>query len=414
MTRSPNGREVDRVTRLQQLLVRLAPLLLLAALALLVAACVPGTGGAPGSGAPTPTPSHSQAPLAPAKPGANPFDLLAWLFTPIFQTLFIALVALDTLTGNIVIAILLLTVILKVITTPITRKQLVSSRQTQLLQPEIKELQRKYKGDRVKQQNAVQEFYRQRGINPAGGCLPMLVTMGLLIPMYSVFSQGLTNYDITAMLKVGPIDFGQIFGITCQPGATTGPMFDQFGHVTNPCLNPWAFGINWGIPEPYTTGLFILGFGVSILAIISSLVQLLSSRQMLPPYDPRTADDTNVKTQRQMAYFLPFISILYGGIVPAGLMLYWIASSVISIGQQFFVVGFGGIFPLFGRTPRFARDYRPRYHVTLPEPKPITKSGNAPSAAERSKAVDRELSARTTIRPNPNNRAKSGRRGRRR
>jgi YidC/Oxa1 family membrane protein insertase len=398
------------VTRLQYHLVRLAPILAFAAIALIVAACVPQTGTAGASGA---SPSFSQAPLEPAKPGASPFDMIAWLFTPIFQTLFISLVVLDSATGNIVIAILLLTVIIKLVTTPITRKQLVSSRQSQLLQPEIKEIQRKYKGDRTKQQAAVSEFYKQRGVNPAGGCLPMVVTMGLLIPMYTVFSQGLTNYDITKMLIVGPIDFGQILGITCQPGATTGPLFDQHGHVINPCLNPWAFGINWGIPEPYTTGLFIMGFGLSILAIISSLVQLLSSRQMLPPLDPRTADDTNVKTQRQMAYFLPFISILYGGVVPAGLMLYWIASSVMAIGQQFLVLGFGGMFPLFGWNPRFARDYRPRYHVTVPELLP-PKPGETPSVAERSKAVDRDLSARSTIRPNPNSRAKSGRRGRRR
>ncbi len=411
MTRSPNGYENDSVTRLQHLLVRLAPLLLLGAITLIVAACVPsGSGaGASGSGA-LASPVHSQAPLEPAHLTASPFDLLATLFTPIFQLLFISLVVLYKLSGNMLVAILLLTVILKAITTPITRKQLVSSRMTQLLQPEVKEIQRKYKGDRVKQQAAVQEYYRQRGVNPAGGCLPMLLTMGLLIPMYSVFSQGLTNYDITPMLRVGPIDFGQILGVTC-PNAVSGPQFNAVhGYVTNPCLAATDFGINWGIPEPMTTGLFIAGFGLSILAIISSLVQLLSSRQMLPPIDPRTADDANVKTQRQMAYFLPFISILYGGVVPAGLMLYWIASSAISIGQQFLVLGFGGMFPLFGWTPRFARDYRPRYHVTLPEP---IKTGATTGAAERSKIVDRDLSARSTIRPNPN-RSRSGRRGRRR
>lgn len=410
MTRSPNGYENDRVTRLQHLLVRLAPLLLLGALTLVLAACVPATGGAGGSGAPSPT--HSQAPLEPAHLGASPFDLLAWLFTPIFQTLFIALVALYKVTGSMLVAILLLTIILKVVTMPVTRKQLVSSRQTQLLQPEVKEIQRKYKGDRVKQQAAVQEFYKQRGVNPAGGCLPMLVTMGLLIPMYSVFSQGLQNYDVTAMLRVGPIDFGKILGVTC-PNAVNGPQFNAVhGYVTNPCLGATELGINWGIPEPVTTGLFVFGFGLSILAIISSLVQLLSSRQMLPPIDPRTADDANTKTQRQMAYFLPFLSILYGGILPAGLMLYWIASSVISIAQQFLVLGFGGMFPLFGWNPQFAQDYRPRYHVTLPEPSAV-KAGPSTSAAERSKTVDRDISARSTIRPNPN-RSRSGRRGRRR
>jgi YidC/Oxa1 family membrane protein insertase len=398
------------VTRLQQLLVRLAPLLFLVAIALIVGACAPATTtpGASGSA----SPSFSQAPLAPAQLTGNPMDLLAWLFTPIFQALFIVLVVLDTATkviwsqGNIAIAIILLTVILKVATTPVSRKQLVSSRQTQLLQPEIKDIQRKYKGDRVKQQAATQEFYKQRGINPAGGCLPALLTMGLLIPMYSVISQGLTNYDITPMLQIFGFDLAAALNITCDAA----PVFNATGQVMNPCLNPVAFGINWSFPEPMTTGIYILGFGISILAIISAMTQLVSSRQMLPPQDPRMADDPNAKVQRQMAYFLPLISILYGGMLPAGLFLYWIFSSIIQVGQQFLVMGFGGTFPLFGWYPEFARNHTPRYHVTLPEPKPI-EPGTPTSAAERSKALDRDLSAQSTIRPN---RTRSGRRGRRR
>ena len=399
MTRSANGYE-NRVTRLKQLLVRLAPVLFLLALALVVSACLPGSGG---NGSPAPTPSPSQAPLHPASPGANPMDLLAWAFTPIFQALFIALVLLDQLVGNIVIAIILLTIILKLLTTPITRKQLVSSRQMQMLAPEVKEIQRKFKGDRVKSQAATQEFYKQRGINPAGGCLPTLLQMVLLIPMYSVFSQGLTNHNINQMLNV----FGwQIMEFKCAAA----PIFNAAGQVTNPCLNPVAFGINWSYPEPVTTGLAIAGFGISILAIISSLVQLVASRQMLQPVDPRMADDPNVKVQRQMAYFLPLISILYGGMLPAGLFLYWIFSTVIQVIQQFFVLGFGGMFPLFGWQPGFARSHSPRYPVRLPEPKPL-EPGQSKSAAERSKTVDRDLSARSTIRPN---RSRGGRRGRRR
>jgi YidC/Oxa1 family membrane protein insertase len=399
------------VIRLQQLLVRLAPLLFLVVMALVVSACVPGTTTVPG-GSPGASPSFSQAPLAPAQLTGNPMDLLAWLFTPIFQALFIVLVVLDTATkviwseGNIAIAIILLTVILKVATTPITKKQLVSSRQTQLLQPEIKDIQRKYKGDRVKQQGATQEYYKQRGINPAGGCLPALLTMGLLIPMYSVISQGLTNYDITPMLQVFGVNLAEPLGIVCAPA----PIFNAAGQVTNPCLNPIAFGINWSYPEPTTTGLAILGFGISILAIISSGIQFVASRQMLAPLDPRMKDDPNIKVQRQMAYFLPLISILYGGMLPAGLFLYWIFSSIIQVGQQFLVMGFGGTFPLFGWYPEFARNHTPRYHVTLPEPKPI-EPGTPTSAAERSKTLDRDISAQSTIRPN---RTRSGRRGRRR
>ncbi len=393
------------MTRTKPLLVRLAPILLLVAVAILLAACVPA-GSAPSGGSGAPSPSHSQAPLTPASPGANPVDLLSWLFNPIFQLLFIGLVFLDQLSGSILIAILLLTVLLRLLVVPLYRRQLTSTRRMQLVQPEVKELQRKYKGDRVKQQAAVSEFYKQRGISQAGGCLPSLLTMGLLIPMYSVFSQGLTNFDPSAMWNVFGIDLFPALTASCA----SAPTFDAAGHVTNACLHPLAFGINWGIPEPATTGLAIAGFGISILALMSSLVQLIASRMTLPPHDPRTADDQNTKVQRQMAYFLPLISILYGGFLPAGLFLYWIASTIIQIIQQYFVIGWGGMFPLLGWFPEFARNHSPRFPVTIPTPKPPAP-GQPPSAASRSKTVDRDLSARSTIRPN---RSRSGRRGRRR
>jgi YidC/Oxa1 family membrane protein insertase len=387
------------VTRLQEQLVRLAPILLLLAITLLVAACAPGSGTSGGS--PTPSPTLSQAPLTPSSPGANPVELLAWLFTPIFQGLFLVLVALNEVTGSIILAIIGLTILIRVAVIPLYRKQLVSSRQMQLLQPEIKELQRKYKGDRAKQQAAVQEFYKQRGVNPASGCLPILLQFGLLIPMYSVFNQGLTNHDVNPMLNVFGVKLGQL---ACDSQA----VFSSAGHVTNACLKPFEFGINWGIAEPATTGLYVAGFGISFLAILSSLIQLVASRMTLPPGDPKN-DDQNVKIQRQMAYFLPLISILYGGFLPAGLFLYWITATVIQIIQQYLILGWGGMFPLFGWYPEFARGHSPRFPVQIPTAKPPSP-GQPTSAAERSRSVDRDLSARTTIRPN----RRGGRRGRRR
>ena len=119
---------------------------------------------------------------------------------------------------------------------PLYRRQLVSTRQMQLIQPEVKELQRKYKGDRVKQQAATQEYYRQRGINPAGGCLPIILQFGLLIPMYSVISQGLTNYDPSAMWHV--FGFNLFPGIVCP----TAPEFNSAGHVINAVPQPGRRG----------------------------------------------------------------------------------------------------------------------------------------------------------------------------
>ena len=101
---------------------------------------------------------------------------------------------------------------------------------------------------------------------------------------------------------------------------------------------------------------------------------------------------------------------MYGGILPAGLFLYWITATIIQIIQQYFILGWGGMFPLFGWYPEFARNHTPRFPVKLPEPKPPTP-GQPNGAAERAKSVDRDLSAKSTIRPN---RTRSGRRGRRR
>ena len=394
------------MTRFSPLLARLAPILFLVGIALVVAACIPGTNVGVG---PNGSPIPSQAPLQPASPGANPIDLLSWLFTPIFQALFIVLVFFDRITriftpeGNIVVAIILLTVLIRVLVVPLYRRQLVSTRQMQLIQPEVKELQRKYKGDRVKQQAATQEYYRQRGVNPAGGCLPIILQFGLLIPMYSVISQGLTNYDPSAMWH--------IFGINLFPGIVcpTAPEFNAAGHVINACLNPVVAGqFPWGLPEPETTGWYIFGFGISVLAIVSSLFQVVASRMTLPAADPKN-DDPNIKVQRQMAYFLPLISILYGGVLPAGLFIYWITATVIQIFQQYLILGWGSMFPLFGWYPEFARNHQPRFPVKMPEIQP-PKPGQ-PSAPERAKPVDRDISAQSTIRPN---RTRSGRRGRRR
>ena len=76
---------------------------------------------------------------------------------------------------------------------PLFRQQPVSQRRMQLLQPEIKEVQKRYKGDR-ESPIAQQELYKERGINPLAGCLPLLLQLLLLFTMYSVIQNGLTNF----------------------------------------------------------------------------------------------------------------------------------------------------------------------------------------------------------------------------
>jgi YidC/Oxa1 family membrane protein insertase len=382
----------------------LGPVLVVVFAMVVVAACFPSATPAPGAtAAPTATPTLAPAaiPLAPAEP-TNPLGLISWLFTPIFQLFFIILVFFDQVTGNIAIAIVLLTLLIKFVLIPIFRRQTVSTKRMQMLGPELKELQKRYKGDQVKTQQAQREFYRERGVNPLAGCLPTLLQLLLLIPMYSVISQGLTNYNVEAMVTV----FGvELFDLNC-PAV---PMYDAAGHVI-PCLNAIAFGVNWGIPEVIigTAGGF--ASGLSILAVISAFLQLIASRMALPVADQRMADDQNTRIQRQMALLFPFISLTYGSLLPAGLFLYWIVSTLFTIVQQYLIIGWGGMFPIFGWTPGFAQDHSPRFPVALPPP--VEPSTRAPTSALGGPAQSRAQAADKTIRHRE--RGRQSRRGRRR
>jgi YidC/Oxa1 family membrane protein insertase len=378
------------------------------ALSLLLAACVPASNnGSPGtSPGASPTLPPAAIPLAPAKPGADPFSLLAWLFTPIFQILFIGLVFFYEIAfHNIAIAIVLLTIAIRIILIPVFRRQTVSTRRMQLLSPEIKEIQRRYKGDRVKINEATQGLYRERGVNPLSGCLPLILTFFLLIPMYSVISQGLTNYDVQQMVTVAGVE---LIDLDCDPAPEVATINGQ-QHVTNPCLDPIAFGVNWGVPEVIIGQPGALLSGLSLLAVISSLLQFIQSRMSLPKADPKAVDDQNTRVQRQMSYFLPFISLIYGSILPAGLFLYWIVTTIFAIIQQYLIIGWGGMFPLFGWEPGFAKDHSPRFPV--PHPEPPDPSKRPPSQPARG-PTNRVTSAEKTIRPRE--RGRQGRRGRRR
>jgi len=360
---------------------------------LLVAAC--GDAGASVSVSPTPFP-----PLVPAAPGADPFSLLAWLFTPVFQALFIGLVLLDRLTGDVGIAILILTIIIRILLISPYRKQLVSQKRTQLLAPEVAEIQRRYKGDKMKIQQAQMELYKSRGVSPFGGCLPTLLQFIVLIPMYTVISNGLTNPDPSAMLTVFGFNVGDAVGLVCANGLGTAT-YDNM----KPCIEatvPWLGGLNASLPSVIN----VAGFGLSILAVISALLQVIQTRMIINPNASK--NDPMSGAQGQTMVLLPLISVLYGGILPAGLFIYWISSTLFSIGQQYLILGYGGLFPLFGWTPAFAVNHTPRFPVAMPESVPDV-AGKTVVPHERTE-LDRAASAAATIR-SAKKRDRHGRRG---
>jgi YidC/Oxa1 family membrane protein insertase len=376
--------------------------LLIVVAAFVLAACTaiggPAATLAPGQTA-TPTPvatiPPAATPLHPANP-TDPFSIFAFLFTPIFQALFISLVAVEQATGSMVVAIIVVTLLVRILLIPLYRKQIVSQKRMQLLGPELKEIQKRFKGDRVKVQEATQAFYKERGVNPAQGCLPLILQFMLLIPMYSVFSSGLQNVDPSGMLRIFGI---QLIDLHCPALA-----YNAAGHVI-PCINSTVFGLD--LSQPWV--LFTIGIGISALAIASSLLQLFQSRMTLPRKDPNAADDQNTKIQRQSMLFLPFISIFYGGFLPAGLFIYWIVSTLFSLGQQYLIIGWGGMFPLLGWDPAFAREHKPRFPVAIPTADPTKRAANS----VLTQTDERAAKAATTIRPRERG-GRQGRRGRRR
>jgi YidC/Oxa1 family membrane protein insertase len=316
--------------------------------------------------------------------------LIAWLFTPVFQALFIGLVLLDRFTGDIGIAILLLTVVIRIILISPYRKQLVSQRRTQMLQPEVAEIQRRYKGDRMKIQQAQAELYKTRGINPLSGCLPTLLQFVVLIPMYTVISNGLTNPDPTAMLNVFGVNIGEQVGLVCANGLGTAA-YDNM----KPCIEsviPWLGNLPASIPW---APISLVGVGISPLALVSALLQVLQTRMTLPQ-GKAAKGDPSAAAQSQMLVILPLISVLYGGILPAGLFIYWIASTIFSLAQQYLILGYGGLFPLFGWNPAFAANHAPRFPVAMPEAAP---AGDVVDGAPQTRTdLDRAASAAATIR----------------
>jgi YidC/Oxa1 family membrane protein insertase len=369
-----------------------------------VATSSAGTATAASVASPSPSQTPEPQPLRPASAGSDPMSLLAYLFTPIFQGLFILLAGLYVLTGNIVVAIVLMTLLIRLVTIRLSARQIVSQKRMQILAPELreltKELNRRYKGDRLTIQKATAEFYKERGVSPTAGCLPSLLQMGLLFPMYWVIRDGLTSFDPSAMLSV----FGtKVVPITCpNPSHIVNGVVDKAA----PCINTVVAGVDMGQPQVlFNLDLALFSLGVSALAGVAAVAQFVQSRMLMPP---AAEDDPSASTQRSMMVILPFFSILYGGFLPAGLFVYWIATSVFSIVQQFLIVGWGATFPLFGWNPSFAQNHTPRFPVAMPEPAQAGKS----LAATRYKPEERWASAASTVRPNTRRRA--GRRGRRR
>jgi YidC/Oxa1 family membrane protein insertase len=246
---------------------------------------------------------------------------IGYLFNLIFTfPIFNALMVLDRLFGNFGLAIVVLTLAVKLILFPLTLQQLKSMKATQALQPQLAEIKRKYPKDQRAQLEAQQALYREYGMNPlAGSCLPLLVQMPVLFGLFYALSAVLHNAKNVA--DINHLLYPFIAPFTTMPNL----MMNWFAWI-NPA---WQYPLN--LPDPTHI--------LPILAAVATYFQLRMSQQR-----NATTTDQMAQQMKIMQLISPAMVLFFGWNYAAGLALYWTVSSVFAMVQQYFVTGWGSAF----------------------------------------------------------------------
>lgn len=249
------------------------------------------------------------------------------LFNIIFTfPIFNALMVLYHLIGDFALSIVVLTLIIKLILFPLTLQQLKSMRATQALQPQMAEIRRKYAKDQQAQALAMQQLYKEYGINPAAGCLPLLIQMPVLYGLFFALENVIrVTGSTTARLKaINGMLYPFVPHFTKLPNLS----LDWFTFI-----NP-AFHIPLATPDPTHV--------LPILAALATFIQLRMS-QTRQQATSSSASDPTAQSMKMMQFVMPIITLFIGWTFPAGLALYWTVSSIFQVVQQYFVTGWGAL-----------------------------------------------------------------------
>ncbi|EXC10619.1 Inner membrane protein PPF-1 [Morus notabilis] len=218
-------------------------------------------------------------------------------------------------------AIILLTVIVKVATLPLTKKQVESTLAMQNLQPKIKAIQERYKGNQERIQLETSRLYRQAGVNPLAGCLPTLATIPVWIGLY----QALSNVANEGLLTEG------FFWIPSLGGPTT------------IAARQSGSGISWLLP--FVDGHPPLGWNDTAAYLVLPVLLVISQYVSMEIMKPPQTDDPSQKNTLLVFKFLPLMIGYFSLSVPSGLSIYWFTNNVLSTAQQVWLRKLGGAKP---------------------------------------------------------------------
>lgn len=230
----------------------------------------------------------------------NAFNLI--LYQPLFNVLVLLYQYFPS--HDFGIAVIVLTVLIKILFYPLGIQAIKSQKALQELQPKIQEIQKKFKDNKEKQVRVMMELYKKEKINPLAGFLPLLVQLPILIALYRVFWKGLQ-----------PEEIAHLYSFVPNPGP----------------INPEFLGI-LNLAQPSL-----------VLAVLAGALQFIQTKMVAPSggQAPKTKDQMAQFSgimQKQMLYFFPFLTVVILWNLPSALGLYWIAMSLFSIFQQYFVL----------------------------------------------------------------------------
>ena len=236
------------------------------------------------------------------KLGITNFDLavdFGWFYF-LTKPIFYAIHWLHGILGNFGLAILALTLVIKIAFFPLANKSYKSMSKMKLLQPKMQALKEKYGDDRAKMNQELMEMYKKEKVNPMSGCLPILVQIPVFFALYKVLY-------VTIEMRHAPF-FGWIEDLSAP---------DPLGLLT-------AFGLlDYQVPE------FLAIFNIGIWPVLMGLSMFLQQKLNPAPSDP---------IQQKVFAFMPLIFTFLLAQFPAGLVIYWAWNNTLSMAQQYVIM----------------------------------------------------------------------------
>jgi YidC/Oxa1 family membrane protein insertase len=229
------------------------------------------------------------------------------LYKPLFNLLMLLYVYIPG--QDLGLAIIGLTLIIRIILFPSYLKTLQAQQSLKKLQPHIDRVKEEFKHDKTQQSQELVKLYQEHKVNPLGGCLPLIIQLPVLYALYRVFTVGLSNESLTHLYTWFP-----------KVPTTINTTFLAFTHM--PSLT-----VNLAAPNIY----------LAILAGIVQLVQSLMMKQLQPASSPGDGGMAKI-INAQMIYFFPIFTVFIAWSLPAALSLYWVATTFFMVIQQMIIL----------------------------------------------------------------------------